>query len=163
LQYLFEFQTQVALLTGMEVANASMYDGSTACAEAVMMANRVTRRTRAILSGGLHPHYAEVTRTQARWTGFDAVDAPPDILDAENGDTEDLTALIDDRTSCVVVQNPKTVRPGARPDRLAAACHAKGALLVVVVTEIVSLGLLTAPGDMARTSWWPRASRWATR
>src|SRR5580692_4687693 len=63
LQYLFEFQTQVALLTGMEVANASMYDGSTACGEAVMMANRVTRRSKAILSGGLHPHYAEVTRT----------------------------------------------------------------------------------------------------
>jgi glycine dehydrogenase subunit 1 len=67
LQYLFEFQTQVALLTGMEVANASMYDGSTACAEAVMMAHRVTRRGKAVLSGGLHPHYAEVTRDLARW------------------------------------------------------------------------------------------------
>src|SRR5438270_10319676 len=60
LQYLFEFQTQVALLTGMEVANASLYDGATACAEAVMMANRVTGRSRAVLSGGLHPHYREV-------------------------------------------------------------------------------------------------------
>src|SRR5271167_2400010 len=80
LQYLFEFQTQVALLTGMEVANASMYDGSTACGEAVMMANRVTRRSKAILSGGLHPHYAEVTRTQARWTNFSAIDAPADKI-----------------------------------------------------------------------------------
>ena len=143
LQYLFEFQTQVALLTGMEVANASMYDGSTACAEAVMMANRVTRRTRAVLSGGLHPHYAEVTRTQARWTGFQAVDTPPD---AEG--TEDLTRLIDDDTSCVVVQNPSLFGHVRDLTGLAAACHAKGALLVVVVTEAVSLGLLTPPGDM---------------
>ncbi|MBL8556517.1 MAG: glycine dehydrogenase, partial [Phenylobacterium sp.] len=65
LQVLFEFQTQVAALTGMDVANASMYDGSTACAEAVMMAQRVTRREKAILSGGVHPHYAAVTQTIA--------------------------------------------------------------------------------------------------
>src|SRR5438445_13624046 len=70
LQMLFEFQTQVALLTGMEAANASMYDGATACAEAVMMANRLTRRKKAILSGDLHPHYRDVTRTHARFVGF---------------------------------------------------------------------------------------------
>jgi glycine dehydrogenase subunit 1 len=143
LQYLFEFQTQVALLTGMEVANASMYDGSTACAEAVMMANRVTRRSKAILSGGLHPHYAEVTRTQARWTNFTAVDAPTDVEG-----TEDLAALIDGETSCVVVQNPSVFGHVRDLSALAEACHAKGALLIVVVTEAVSLGLLTPPGDM---------------
>ena len=66
LQYLFEFQTQVALLTGMDVANASLYDGATADAEAVMMANRVTRRSRAVLSGGLHPHYREVIETHGK-------------------------------------------------------------------------------------------------
>jgi glycine dehydrogenase subunit 1 len=143
LQYLFEFQTQVGLLTGMEVANASMYDGSTGCAEAVMMANRVTRRTRAVLSGGLHPHYAEVTRTQARWTNFTAVDAPADVEG-----TEDLAALIDDQTSCVVVQNPSVFGHVRDLSALAEACHAKGALLIVVVTEIVSLGLLTPPGAM---------------
>jgi glycine dehydrogenase subunit 1 len=143
LQYLFEFQTQVALLTGMEVANASMYDGSSACAEAVMMANRVTRRSRAVLSGGLHPHYAEVTRTQARWTGFTAVDTPPDV----EGD-EDLTAQIDRDTSCVVVQNPSVFGHVRDLSRLADACHAKGALLIVVVAEAVSLGLLTPPGEM---------------
>ena len=66
LQYLFEFQTQVARLTGMDVANASMYDGSTACSEAVMMANRVTQRKRAVISGGLHPHYREVIATWLR-------------------------------------------------------------------------------------------------
>jgi glycine dehydrogenase subunit 1 len=143
LQYLFEFQTQVGLLTGMEVANASMYDGSTGCAEAVMMANRVTRRTRAVLSGGLHPHYAEVTRTQARWTNFTAVDAPADVEG-----TEDLAALIDDQTSCVVVQNPSVFGHVRDLSALAEACHAKGALLIIVVTEIVSLGLLTPPGEM---------------
>ena len=69
LQYLFEFQTQVALLTGMEVANASLYDGATACAEAVAMAGRVTRRNKAVLSGGLHPHYRAVCETYARFAG----------------------------------------------------------------------------------------------
>jgi len=143
LQYLFEFQTQVALLTGMDVANASMYDGSTACAEAVMMANRVTRRSHAVLSGGLHPHYAEVTRTQARWTNFTAADAPPDVDGAE-----DLAALIDSNTSCVVVQNPSVFGHVKDLSALAEACHAKGALLIVVVTEVISLGLLTPPGEM---------------
>src|SRR5215472_16380624 len=75
LQYLFEFQTQVALLTGMEVANASLYDGATSCAEAVMMANRVTGRRRALLSGGLHPHYREVCQTYGRFVGFEALAA----------------------------------------------------------------------------------------
>src|SRR5271168_3675134 len=143
LQYLFEFQTQVALLTGMEVANASMYDGSTACGEAVMMANRVTRRSKAILSGGLHPHYAEVTRTQARWTNFSAIDAPADV-----DGTEDLAALIDSETSCVVVQNPSVFGHVRDLSALAEAAHAKGALLIVAVTEVVSLGLLTPPGEM---------------
>ena len=143
LQVLFEFQTQVALLTGMEVANASMYDGSTACAEAVMMANRVTRRSRAVLSGGLHPHYAEVTRTQARWTNFTAIDAPPDV---EGG--EYLALLIDGQTSCVVVQNPSVFGHVKDLSALADSCHARGALLIVVVTEAVSLGLLTPPGEM---------------
>ena len=73
LQYLFEFQTQVALLTGMEVANASMYDGSTACAEAVLMANRVTRRDKAVISGGLHPHYRRDHRDHARCRGLSTI------------------------------------------------------------------------------------------
>src|SRR5262249_27868391 len=92
---------------------------------------------------GLHPHYAEVTRTQARWTGFDAVDAPVDVEGAE-----DLAALIDDATSCVVVQNPSLFGHVRDLSSLAAACHAKGALLIVVVTELVSLGLLPPPGEM---------------
>src|SRR3954464_624354 len=101
LQYLFEFQTQVALITGMDVANASLYDGATACAEGVMMANRITRRAKAVLSGGLHPHYREVTQTNARFVGFELA-TPPSA--PEGG--EALMGLVDANTSCVVVQNP---------------------------------------------------------
>jgi glycine dehydrogenase subunit 1 len=143
LQYLFEFQTQVALLTGMEVANASMYDGATATVEAVMMANRVTRRSRAIISGGLHPHYREVIETHARFTGFTATLAP-----ADPAGTEDLAILIDGSTSCVVVQNPSFFGHAHDLSALAKACQAAGALLVVAVTEIVSLGAITPPGEM---------------
>ncbi len=143
LQVLFEFQTQVALLTGMDVANASMYDGATACAEAVMMANRITRRRKAVLSGGLHPHYRDTTATDARFVGFDAVALP-----ADPAGTEDPAAWIDDQTSCVVVQNPSVFGHVRDYTALAQACRDKGVLLVVVVTEAVSLGLLTPPGAM---------------
>jgi glycine dehydrogenase subunit 1 len=143
LQMLFEFQTQVALITGMEVANASMYDGATSCAEAVMMANRLTRRSKAVLSGGLHPQYREVTATHARFLGFALTAAPP----APEGG-EDLLALVDGDTSCVVVQNPDVFGHVRDYSALAEECHAKGALLVVVVTEIVSLGALKSPGEM---------------
>ncbi|HEY1961902.1 MAG TPA: aminomethyl-transferring glycine dehydrogenase subunit GcvPA [Rhizomicrobium sp.] len=140
LQYLFEFQTQVALLTGMEVANASMYDGSTATAEAVLMAQRITRRPKAILSGGLHPHYAETVETLANLSG-EVVRAP-----ITPGKVEDVAGLIDNQTACVVVQSPdvfgliRDLRP------IAEAAHAQGALLIAVVTEIISLGLLEPPG-----------------
>ncbi len=143
LQYLFEFQTQVALITGMDVANASMYDGATACAEAVMMANRVTRRGRAVVSGALHPHYRGVVATHARFLGFELVAADPDPTGAE-----DLAALIDDKTSCVVVQNPDFFGNLGDLATLAEAAHAKGALLVVAVAEIVSLGAVVPPGAM---------------
>ena len=143
LQVLFEFQTQVSLLTGMDVANASMYDGATACAEAVMMANRVTRRKKAVLSGGLHPHYRDTTTTDARFIGFETVVMPP----APNGG-EDLLAEVDGDTSCVVVQNPDVFGHVRDYTELGRACQAKGALLTVVVTEAVSLGLLTPPGEM---------------
>jgi glycine dehydrogenase subunit 1 len=143
LQYLFEFQTQVTLLTGMEVANASMYDGSTGAAEAVLMANRITRREKALVSGGLHPQYRRVIETTARWEGFHAVAHRADV----EGD-EDLVAAIDRETSCVVVQNPGFFGHVRDVAGLADACHAAGALLIVVVTEVVSLGLLKPPGEM---------------
>lgn len=143
LQYLFEFQTQVALLTGMDVANASMYDGSTACTEAILMAHRITRRDKALLSGGLHAHYRTVAETLSKFSDNRVLALQPD----PRGD-EDLTASIDEETSCVVVQYP-SVYGGIRDiSGLAEAAHAKGALLIVVVTEIVSLGALRPPGDL---------------
>src|SRR5271155_845491 len=143
LQYLFEFQTQVALLTGMEVANASLYDGATACAEAVMMANRLTRRNRSVLSGGLHPHYREVCETYARFVGFELA-----VLDPAPGGGEDLAGLVGRDTACVVVQNPDFYGEICDFSELARICHDAGALLVVVVTEILSLGAIRPPGEM---------------
>ena len=143
LQVLFEFQTQVAAITGMDVANASMYDGATACAEAAVMACRVTKRAKVILSGSLHPHYRATTETSLRYTEMDA-----DVLDPDPLGVEDLIGRVDSRTACVIVQNPgffggiKDLRP------LAGACHAAGALLVVAVADPVSLGLVEAPGAM---------------
>ncbi len=143
LQVLFEFQTQVAALTGMDVANASMYDGSTGCAEAVMMASRVTRRTRAVLSGGLHPHYAETTRTLAQVAGIQ-IERLTATVDAEAA----VIAAIDADTACVVVQTPNVFGQVTDVSAIAEAAHAAGALLIVVTTEAVSYGLLKSPGEM---------------
>jgi len=143
LQMLFEFQTQVANLTGMEVANSSMYDGSTGCAEAVLMAHRITRRKKAVLSGGLHPHYAEVVRTLSRMAGDDVMTMAPDVLAGE-----DMLACIDKTVSCVVVQTPDVFGNLRDLTALAAKCHENGALLIAVFTEAVSLGLIEPPGAM---------------
>ena len=143
LQYLFEFQTQVAALTGMDVANASMYDGSTGCGEAVLMAHRVTRRNKAVLSGGLHPHYAAVVRTLSHMADDEVVSLPADVLAQE-----DIIARIDATTSCVVVQSPDVFGNLRDMRAIAEACHRNGALLIAVFTEVMSLGLVTPPGEM---------------
>ena len=143
LQYLFEFQTQVSELTGMPVANASMYDGSTATAEAVLMAHRVKRKSRAVLSGRLHPHYTAVIENLSEMGGFALAQA-----DMAPQGAEDLIALIDDETSCVVVQNPDFFGNVADFAKLAAQVQAKDCLLIVAVPEVVSLGLLKRPGNM---------------
>ncbi|MBD3733430.1 MAG: aminomethyl-transferring glycine dehydrogenase subunit GcvPA [Sphingopyxis sp.] len=149
LQALFEFQTQVARLYGCDVANASMYDGSTACWEAITMARRVTRRGKAILSAGLHPHYVSLARTMARFTGDQLDTALPSlIVGAPGDDMARLLAAIDGDTSCVVVQNPNTLGHVADLSELAARCHEKGALLIAVVTEPVALGAIRSPGEM---------------
>jgi glycine dehydrogenase subunit 1 len=142
LQYLFEFQTQVAALTGMDVANASMYDGSTGTGEAVLMAHRVTKRRKAVLSGGLHPHYADVVRTLSDMASDEVVTMQPDV-----SGTEDILSQIDDKTSCVVVQTPDVFGNVRDLKAIADKAHQHGALLIAVFTEAVSLGLLTSPGS----------------
>jgi glycine dehydrogenase subunit 1 len=146
LQVLFEFQTQVARLLGCEVANASMYDGSTACWEAIGMARRITRKTKAILSSGLHPHYVSVCKTMAKFTGDTLETALPNLDSAT--DAEKMIAAIDDQTSCVVVQYPDILGRITDLTPIAEAAQAKGALLIAVVTEPVALGLIKAPGEM---------------
>jgi glycine dehydrogenase subunit 1 len=141
LQYLFEFQTQIAALTGMEVANASMYDGSTGTAEAVLMAHRVTRKRKAVLSGGLHPHYTETVRTLSEMANDDVVALAPDVAA-----TEDILSQIDDSVSCVVVQSPDVFGNLRDLKPIADKAHAHGALLIAVFTEVVALGAIVPPG-----------------
>ncbi len=143
LQYLFEFQSQVAQLFAMDVANASLYDGSTACSEAVLMAHRITKKNKVLLSGGLHPHYTDVVGTMLKFNGHDVTAKAP----APDGN-ENLLGLIDDETSCVVVQYPSFYGNIADLSQLSEAAHAKGALLIAVVPEVVALGLTKSPGEM---------------
>jgi len=143
LQAIFEFQTLVCQLTGMEVANASMYDGSTALAEAVLMAERVTKRTKVVAGGAIHPEYLEVITTYVQHAGIELVHAE---LDSETGQTSGALDLLDDKTAALVVQSPNFF--GCIEDVAAVAekAHAVGALLIVTVTEAMSLGLLKSPG-----------------
>ncbi|WP_447952615.1 aminomethyl-transferring glycine dehydrogenase subunit GcvPA [Sphingopyxis chilensis] len=146
LQMLFEFQSQVARLLGSDVANASMYDGSTACWEAIVMARRITKRGKALLSTGVHPHYRSVARTMAKYTGDVLVDGDPSL---EAGtDWAALADSIDKETSCVVVQYPDILGRIDDMTKLAEASQAAGALLIAVVTEPVALGLIKSPGEM---------------
>jgi glycine dehydrogenase subunit 1 len=141
LQYLFEFQTQVANLTAMEVANASMYDGSTATAEAVLMAHRLTKRRKAVVSGGVHPQYRSVVETVSRMAG----DATR-LLPADPVAGEDILAAVDAETSCVVVQSPSFYGHLIDLAPIAEKAHSVGALLVAVFTEVVALGAIEPPG-----------------
>jgi len=142
LQYIFEFQTLICQLTGMEVANASMYDGSTAMAEAYLMAQRVTRRDKIVVATSVHPEYREVART---YTQHGAADIVSVAFDENTGRLSDLSVL-DDKTAALIVQSPNFFGCVEDLKSLADAAHAVGALLVVVVTEAISLGLLKSPG-----------------
>jgi glycine dehydrogenase subunit 1 len=143
LQVIFEFQTLVCQLTGLEVANASMYDGSTALAEAVLMAERVTKRTKVIACGAIHPEYLDVVTTYVQHAGIGLVRAE---FDANTGQTSDVAELIDDKTAALVVQSPNFFGCIENVAALAERAHAAGALLIVAVTEAISLGLLKSPG-----------------
>lgn len=144
LQSIFEFQTMVCQLTGMDIANASMYDGSTAMAEAVLMAERVTRRSKVIASAAVHPQYLEVAHTYVQHAG---IELQHSLYCTETGTTlpESLSAL-DDRTAAVVVQSPNFFGCIEDLTPLAEKAHANGALLIVAITEAMSLGLLRSPG-----------------
>jgi glycine dehydrogenase subunit 1 len=143
LQAIFEFQTLVCQLTGMEVANASMYDGSTALAEAVLMAERVTKRSKVIACGAIHPEYVDVITTYVQHAGIELVHAP---IDAVTGQTASALDLLDDKTAALVVQSPNFFGCIEDVAALAEKAHAAGALLIVTVTEAMSLGLLKSPG-----------------
>jgi glycine dehydrogenase subunit 1 len=144
LQSIFEYQSMICALTGMEVANASHYDGATAVAEAVIMALNVARgkRQRVILSPLVHPEYRAVVRTYTQGMDLEIVG------DGEGtANLADLTALLDKNTACLVVQSPNFLGEIEDLEGLADKVHAAGALLVVAVADPISLGLLRSPGD----------------
>lgn len=143
LQYIFEFQTLVCQLTGMEVANASMYDGSTAMAEAYLMAQRVTRRDKIVVATSVHKEYREVAETYAQHGDTEIVEIE---YDQATGRLADTSAL-DDKTAALVIQSPNFFGCIEDVQALADAAHAVGALLVVVVTEAISFGMLKTPGE----------------
>jgi glycine dehydrogenase subunit 1 len=141
---IFEFQTMICQLTGMEVANASMYDGSTAVPEAAMMAVRITSRDKVLVSRAVHPEYREVLRTYARQQGMPVEEFD---YDRESGaiDLSDLESKLDDKTAAVIVQSPNFFGIVENIEQAAALAHGKGALAIDVFTEAVALGLIEPP------------------
>jgi len=145
LQAIFEFQTMICELTGMEVANASMYDGSTGSAEAVMMAMRVTGRRGAVIARSVHPEYREVLRTYVQHQGVPLTE----VGFSENGrvDAAALDAAITNDTACVLIQSPNFFGTIEDVATLADIAHKKGALLIVSIAEAVSLGIVKPPAE----------------
>jgi len=141
---IFEFQTMICQLTGMDVANASMYDGSTAVPEAAMMAARATGRAKALIAKSVHPEYREVLATYAKHQGM-PVEEFGYVPEAGTIDLEDLDRKIDDLTAAVIVQSPNFFGIVDQVGAAAEMAHRRGALLVVVFTEAVSLGILEPP------------------
>src|SRR5579863_2470256 len=144
LQAIFEFQTMIAELTGMDVANASMYDGSTGAAEAVMMAVRVTGRHKAVVARTVHPEYREVLATYAKHQGLPTSLAAYD-RDSGRIDLAALKAEVTEETACVLVQSPNFFGVVEDIPAIAEIAHKKGALLIVSIAEAVSLGVVRPP------------------
>jgi len=145
LQAMFEFQTLIAQLTGMDVANASLYDGSTAATEAVLMALRISRRNRVVVARTLHPEYRQVASTYTRHQGVELSEVNYD----DNGqiDLDALAASLRPETAAVVVQTPNFLGVIERTREIADLVHKSGALLIVAITEPLSLALMRPPTD----------------
>jgi glycine dehydrogenase subunit 1 len=143
---IFEFQTMLCQLTGMDAANASMYDGSTAVPEAALMAMRITGRSGVAVARSVHPEYREVLRTYARPRGMPVAEIPFDNASGQL-DLEALERAVTERTAAVIVQSPNFFGIVEEIPKIAAVAHARGALLVFVFAEAVSLGLLAPPRD----------------
>ena len=143
LQAIFEFQTLMCQLTGQEVANASMYDGSTATTEAVLMAERSTGRKRVLVARSLHPEYRDVLKTYAKNSGLRVEEVP--FTPSGTVDLKALRAAMKDDVAAVVVQSPNFFGALESYTPLAEAAHASGAMFVVAITEGVSLGLVRPP------------------
>jgi len=143
LQAIFEFQTMIAELTGMDLANASMYDGSTGTAEAVMMACRVTGRSGAVISRSLHPEYREVLSTYAAHQGIPLKTV--EFTDTGQVNLKELHQSVTDQTACVMIQSPNFFGTIEDVEAVAEIAHKKGALLVVSIAEAVSLGIVEPP------------------
>lgn len=146
LQGIYEYQSLVCQLTGMEVANASMYDGGSALAEAVLMAQRATGREEVVVARTIHPEYRQVVRTYLAPLGIRIREVP--YAQGGGTDLKLLRAAVTDQTACVAVQSPNFFGIVEDVAEAAAAAHAKGGLAVVAVAEPVSLGLLAPPGDL---------------
>lgn len=146
LQAIFEFQTMICQLAGLEVANASLYDGSTAMAEAVLMAERVTRRKKVLLAGCIHPEYRAVLDTYLKHLGM-TVEVVPET-DSGAADPEQVRSRMSDQTAVVITQNPNFLGIIEPLQAIGEVAHQAGALYAVVVTEAISLGLLRAPGEL---------------
>ena len=145
LQYIFEFQTLICQLTGMDVANASMYDGSTAMAEAFLMAQRVTRKDKVLIAETVHPEYLQVAKT---YTQHGDLTIETVHFDKQSGRVlSDELNQLDDKTAALVVQSPNFFGCVEDLQALAEKAHAVGALFIVVVTEAISFGLLKTPGE----------------
>jgi glycine dehydrogenase subunit 1 len=145
LQAIFEFQTLMCQLTGQEVANASMWDGSTATTEAALMAARITGRNRLVVARSLHPEYRQVLATYGRNIGLTAEEIPHTACGQI--DTARLAAAVNDETAAVIVQSPNFFGVLEEVPELAEIAHARKALLVVAITEAVSLGVVRPPAE----------------
>lgn len=145
LQAIFEYQTLICQLTGMDVSNASMYDGASACAEAVLMAARATRRKRVLLAGSLHPEYRQTVETYCRYLEMELAEIP--YLADGRVDQDALAAALNEQTAALVIGYPNFFGVIEDISALAETVHKDGALLVTAVPEPVALGLLKSPGE----------------